>query len=193
MAPLPQNNTDRLFLDYVTGNSPTSREHTFQVRFSGGQGQLATVQSRALGFLSAPTASFYRDGWRVIRARYQAGGTNFSVPVSLISGLAAFVGNNTPTYAERFEAVEITFQGRSFSSGRRVDVSLYTALSDAQLNFRVPTGPTALPAQLGAMVAQLNGASADNAFLSIDGTFASFYSYANYNYNSYWERRSRTT
>lgn len=190
MAPLPANNTHRAFFDYVTGNSTTSREHTVAVRYDPARVDVADVQTRFLAVLQALTAANFRQGWRVIRVRIQAAGTNFSTPVSVISGLASFLGTaTTPTYNARVEAVEWTMQGRSVSTGRRVDISLYTALADATGNFRYTAADLS---QVTATITALNTQSAAGAFLTIDGTAANWYAYFNANYNSYWESRSRT-
>lgn len=193
MAPLPANSTSRLFLDYVTSDLASATEHTLQVRFTGGQGNLSNAFARAFAFINAGGTTFYRSGWRVIRARFSGEGQDFSVPVTLTTELANFVGTGSNTYQPRYEAVEITYQGRSGTTGRRVDVSLYTALGDAALNFRLPAGPTGLAAAVQAQVAALNGSVAAGAFIAVDGSNANWYPYANFNYNSYWERRSRVS
>lgn len=193
MAPLPQNSTDRLFVDYITGETATALEHTLQVRMSGGQANVVVVQGRVLAVLNALTPIAFRLGWRVLRCRFQAQGTDFSIPVSVVPGLAAFLGSGGGDYQPRMEAVEDTFQGRSNVTGRRVDLSLYRAVTDAFSNFRVPNGPTGFPAAVGNAVANLNSSAGDGAFLAIDGNPPTWYQYLNQNYNSYWERRLRSS
>lgn len=192
MAPLPQNNTARLFFDYVTGNLVTSQEHTFAVRMSGSQGDIANVQERVRTVLAGMGSNSFRVDWRILGVRFQAAGTDFSNPVTLIPNLASFVGTGNPAYDARVEAVEDTFQGRSTTSGRRVDFSLYRALTDAPSNFRWLGGTTGFQAAVRAAVTALNASVALGAFLAIDGSAVVWRDYLNANYNSYWERRIRT-
>lgn len=192
MAALPQNNTDRVFIDYITGNSSTSREHTLAIRKNGAT-TAEDTQVRFLALLNAFGAASFRVGWRVLRVRLQLLGTDFSIPQLVDTGLAAFVGTFNTGYTPRVEAVEETFQGRSGTSGRRVDISLYRAATDAADNFRTPGGATGLPAVVRAVVSSLQlSSSTVGCFLTIDGNVPTWYDYMNSNYNSYWEARSRT-
>lgn len=192
MPPLPANNTDRVFFDYVTGNAPTSREHTVAVRFNLTEVSVENVQGNFLDFLGALGATNFRDGWRVIRTRVQYATTNVSLPYALEPALAAFEGTSAATYNSRFEAVEDTFQGRSSTTGRRVDFSLYRALDDSDGSFRVESGGSGLPLVVAAAVDTLNTYAPFGTFIAIDGTLNTiWYPYMNRNYNSYWERRAR--
>ena len=193
MTALPQNNTNRLFIDYVTGTSATSVEHTMAVRMLNGV-TVTQAQNAVAGFLISLGEGNLRQGWRVLRVRYQAAGTAFSVPQVIEDELFGILGTYSGDYSPRFEAVEDTFQGRSFSTGRRVDLSIYRAASDAVSNFRVNAGEAGFPAAVGAASAFLNSAvAAPGAFVCIDGTQPVWYTYLNMNYNSYWERRIRTS
>lgn len=185
MAPLPQNNTDRLFFDYITGSNATSVRHTVQMRIAPEVTDPAASQASFFNLLSALGAGTFRSGWRVEGVRFQAAGTDFSLPLTLSANLQAFVGTGgSPGYLARFEAVEETFQGRSTTSGRRVDISLYRALSDANTNFR-----TGMPV---AVQTALSVASGSGDFVCVDGTLPIWYTYINSNYNSYWEARVRS-
>lgn len=193
MAALPSNNTDRVFFDYVTGNLATSREHTCAVRFSLADNTVEAVQGIFLDLLGALGASNFRNGWRVLRTRVQYATTNVSLPYALEGTLGAFVGTGgSPTYNARYETVEDTFQGRSSSSGRRVDFSLYRAMDDSESTFRVEAGLSGFGIVVGQAVATLNSYAPNGVFITIDGTANTiWYPYMNRNYNSYWERRSR--
>lgn len=193
MVALPANNTDRVFFDYVTGNLSTSREHTCAVRFNLVENTVEAVQGAFLDLLGALGETNFRAGWRVLRTRVQYATTSVSLPYALDAALGAFVGTGgSPTYNARFETVEDTFQGRSSSSGRRVDFSLYRAMDDAESTFRVEAGLSGLGIVVGQAVATLNTYAPAGIFISIDGTGNTiWYPYMNRNYNSYWERRSR--
>lgn len=190
MPPLPQNNTARVFYDYVTGNEPTSREHTVQLRYNA-DGSIEEVHQLFTDVLTALTPASFRDGWRIVRARRQSIGVSFSLPTVLPPGLATFVGTGNSPYSPRFEAVESTFQGRSPSTGRRVDLSLYRANGDAVEDFRFEADGTLLGQAIGAAVAALTAGSAAGSGVTVDGSPAVWYPYMNENYNSYWETRSR--
>lgn len=186
---LPENLTDRTFVDYVTGAGPGAVEHTFQMRSTPGALDASDSQQRILAVLSAYGAGSFWAGWRVVRIRFQAAGTTVTLPQSIIPALASFVGtaagsqpNNAP--------IELSFQGRSATTGRRVDLSLFGAginPADVPAGYRVPVTPGVGP--YGAVIAAL-GAD-PNAFITKDITSPSWYPYVNVNFNSYWERRAR--
>lgn len=190
MAPLPQNNTARVFFDYITGNQPSSTEHTVAWRSTGPGTTNADVQNTFLGFLQALGAGTLMAGWRVLRVRVQEQGQNFSLPVPVVAGLAAFVGTNASTYPQNREAEEWVWSGRSATSGRRVDFSLYGLAPLVPANFRFPVGGSS-PAWVAGTVNYLNGTSAPVGPLVIDFTEPTWYQYVNVQYNSYWEERIR--
>lgn len=184
MAPLPANNTDRWFLDYVTGSHAGATEHTMQLRLGSNAG-IDGASAAFLAILNGVGASNFYLGWKAIRMRYQAAGTNFSIPTSPGASLAAFAGTGTGAGTDVIEAIEATVQGRSLSTGRRVDISIY-GIKTTVTNFRV----TATVAPWSTLVAALNGLV--NPALAVDGSIVTWYAYVNFNYNSYWERRKRS-
>jgi hypothetical protein len=187
VAPLPQNSTARYFFDYVTGNAATSREHTAQMRCSNATSESA-AQEGFWALLDAMGTARFGSGWRVIRVRYQPAGVDFSVPVALNATLASFIGTGG-NISPPSEAIELTFQGRSFASGRRGDVSLYGTVGySLTTNYRLTPGEATWVA---AAVAVLNAAESD-LWRAIDGSRLTWYPYANWNYNSYWERKLRS-
>lgn len=192
MAALPDNFTSRLFVDYTTGDQTTSQEHTFQIR-GGGEGVTGdTLQDYAELFLLGVGAQNLRVGWRVLRARLQQANTSFSVPLTLTTGLDAFVGTNAGALAAQDEAREWAWEGRSFTSGRKVSVSLYGLVASTPPNFRLVAGGSS-PAWVQASINALNNPSVPtNVGTTIDGTKPTWYGYINVQYNSYWERRIRS-
>lgn len=187
MAPLPQNSTARYFFDYVTGNAATSQEHTVQMRVANPVTDVS-AQDGFLALLNAMGTARFGNGWRVLRVRYQASGSDFSVPIALTASLAAFVGTGGAV-SPPSEAIELTFQGRSRVSGRRGDLSLYGTVGySLTTNYRLTPGEASW---VGAAVLELNQAEA-GLWLAIDSTGLEWYPYANWNYNSYWERKLRS-
>lgn len=191
MAPLPPNSTNRLFFDYISGNLATSIRHTVAVRYDPADRDVGDVQEDFLNVLQALGASALREGWRVLGTRVQAAGAEVTLPVTTIVSLAGFVGSATGPYSRSVEAVEATFQGRSPTSGRRVDFSLYTAAFGVGDAFRYPVASSGFGATIAAALAELETASAAGSFLAIDGSAPSWYDYLNVQYNSYWESRIR--
>ena len=191
MAALPANSTNRLFIDYVTGNEAGSQQHTVSCRYDSATLDVGDVQEAFLDVLQGISAALFRTGWRVIATRVQGAGTAFSLPVTTIVSLAGFTGTASPSYQPRLEAVELTFQGRSPTTGRGVDFSLYTAVIDVGDSFRFNSGSVAAPWVATALTA-LRASTTAGAFQSIDGAAPIWYDYVNANYNSYWERRLRT-
>lgn len=189
MAPLPQNNTDRWFLDYVTGTGPTSAEHTMSVRLGPDAG-VDGASGVFLGVLNGIGSANLWAGWKPIRMRLQKAGTKFSLPVGMGSALSAFIGTGSnQDYRATTEALELTWQGRSFTTGRRVDLSLYGFRQTGILGEFRYTSAAFAPG--GAVVASLSAQTGASAPLAIDGTEVTWYEYTNFNYNSYWEGRIR--
>lgn len=192
MAPLPQNNTALMYFDYTTGNTSTSQEHTFVVRTREvlTATQIANVQAAAGALLTGITPGNLRQGWKVIRARKQDAGANFSLPVPLDAFLTAFVGTGPSSSVASAEALEWSFQGRSQTSGRRASVSIYGLVLGIPATLRLDAVGTGW---VGSAVGALNDASeASVGWDAIDGTQVSWYPYVNANYNSYWERELRS-
>ncbi len=188
MAPLPTNTTARVFYDYVTGDGLTAKEHTFAIR-ADSEVPPDTVDAGVRAFLLALGPTTFREGWRIIRSRFHPAGADFSLPRSVTAALAEFIGTNTVAMTDDREAIEWTWQGRSVTTGRRVDFSLYGLNWLIPPSFRLESGGSS-PAWVAASVDALN-ALTSGVFLCIDGTSPVFYDYVNANYNSYWERRIR--
>lgn len=188
MAPLPQNSTARVFLDYVTGSAATAVEHTMAFRVGDGvEGPI--ISGNILDFLASIGMAKFRAGWKPLRLRYQAAATNFSVPLEMSALLAGFLGTGGASgYNDLSEAIEFTFQGRSYTTGRRVDISVY-GIDQNVLQFPRFLPGSAYTPWLSATLTVLNGES--SPFLAIDGTKPVWYPYVNGNYNSYWESRAR--
>lgn len=188
MAPLPENNTGRYFVDYVTGNVAVSQEHTLVVRCATTAGGVQ-AQDAVLSFLGSIGAVNFRPGWRVLRVRHQEAFTDFSVPVPLTATLSAFVGTFGSAGAAWGEALEARWVGRSSLDGRRTALSLYGLAINIPDNFRLPAGGSS-PAWVQNSINNLNGAS--NPFYTISGSEPVWYDYINVQLNSYWESRLRS-
>lgn len=181
MAPLPANNTSRLFIDY----SANGREHTLMLRYPDDTSPPdSTVLEGIDDFLIAcnplmPT-NWVFQGWR-----YSLEGSLVTLPLggapTTFAGTATAVTAEAPAY--------ITFVGRSVL-GRRARIFLLGAgftpaqeqgtLSDYRLyrseNAAVDAAYIALEASL---------------VQAIDDANIDWYNYANLGYNAYWQRAVR--
>lgn len=182
MAPLPPNNTGRLFLDYTTG----VHEHTLSVRFDS-----ATTLAPAANFLSI----FLNDielllpaSWQVTGARYQMPLTDLTLPYSDPT-LTSFAGGGGGTLQAYEEPREWVYVGRSSVTGRRWELSIYGLLLATPGDYRLGTG--SLPPAIGASLDTIASATSTGAWVAIDGNEFVVYPYVNCNFNSYWEARQR--
>lgn len=188
LAPVADNNTDCWYLDYYTGHATTGVEHTWRMRLPPTAG-VDGASGVFYHLLNAIGAANFWTGWKPLRMRYRASGSNFTVPAGMGASLSAFVGTGAMTnYTSSFEAVEHTVQGRSPSTGRRVDYSLYgIKLGGMPGAFRYLSSAGAPYTNWIAAHATL-----PTLVLTRDGSSATFYPYVNLNFNSYWETRIRT-
>lgn len=175
MAPLPDNNTQRTFIDY---SGPTG-EHTMQVRFDGDANFGGLIAyTNTLAVLLADTLWDQMD---VTGLRYSGPGQNFSInlPFTPISGALAV--NLDPADFPRF----VSFVGRS-TQGRRVRFFVWGVPFVTPDNYRFPLG---VAQQLDDLH---SGLSVDTADLcAIDGQPFVLKNYINVGYNSYYERKRR--
>jgi len=188
MAPLPANSTNRLFIDYVTGDQATSQEHTLGMRYAS-TATPQEAQESVAEFLSGVGAGTFKTGWRVLRARFQLAGGNVTLPVNLITTLGSFQGTSSGSLSSSSEAREWRWVGRSYPDGRRSGVSLYGLTATFPENFRYPLGgasPPWIANSIGALLV------AEPQWLGIGGDPILWYEYVNVQYNSYWERRLRS-
>lgn len=185
LAPLPQNNTNRLFIDYVsqTGGIP----HTFAMRYEDSL-TLTGALGAAYSFLDAIGESHFATGWSVQAVRVQGEGAGFSLPITPSTDLAGFVGTGGALERSQ-EAREFTFVGRSPYSGRRCKLSLFGIQGVAlTTSYRVELPDASYP-WLQDGVDVINTVAA--AFIAIDGTQPVYYNYVNWQYNSHWEGELR--
>jgi hypothetical protein len=184
MAPLPPNSTGRVWFDYVTGVGATSQEHSVMFRISDFDTDGDSWSTGFLGVLNGFGAGAFREGWKVLRGRVSAPGSNISLPFTPNAALRAFLGTAVAGGTAVAEALEDTVQGRSLTTGRRVDFSLYKGTGFVDPTFRYGAPPALLTALSSLNIYGLGAV--------IDGTLASWYTYVNQNYNSYWERELRS-
>lgn len=192
LPPLPENNTDRLFIYYTSGGGSTAQEHVFTVRYNGALAQPFDIMSD-LGEtmdLAGMEAELF-VGWQVLRAETQAEGSQFRFPVSVPATLSNIVGAAGGAQTPIAQAREIRLIGRGLTSGRRVSLSLYgvaqSAITGDDFRFE-PTGTNPLLDVLTFVKGLgLTGA----AFTNIGKGTTQWYDYVNWQSNSHWETEQR--
>lgn len=190
MARVPVNLTWRYYFDYVT--AAAGAEHTFMVRPDSSVGSDSTaVQAAVLGYLQAAGQTFFRVGWRIIRARRAEPNSDITTPVALTTQLSSFAGTVGTTYTADREAWEWRFIARSPSSGRRSALSLFGFHPNVSSPVWRVTIQTATWGTVVANVTTYLNGSANNFFRAVDGSALAWYPYANLGVNGYWTRRTR--
>lgn len=174
MAALPENNTDRIFVDYQNAIA----QHTLVVRTIP-EATFEQLGADILDFLANVGALVANS--TVTRTRFSQANTNFSVPVDM--NLDGYVfGSGAATLDTN--PIAITFVGRS-NGGRRARASIFGYTGGASA-YRVTTTESAAVAEV---VSTLNAQS--RAFRAIDFLQPIWYSFADIKPSDYWVRRSR--
>jgi hypothetical protein len=177
MAPLPENTTDRFWLDYTDGINP----HSFQARFAGGLTAVPNIATQVDNFFLALSPILY--GLTVLGARFSLAGTTISQPYTW-TGEASYGNFAMPaTLAPR----QLCFLGRG-ADGRRVRWFVFGWEAAPPTPFRLDLSN---PAELGDAWAILQAGPGTDAFLTISGGDPNLYSYVDVNYNSYFEEKAR--
>lgn len=180
MAPLPVNNTGRLFVDYIANG----RQHTAQFRY-GGSGEPPASFLEDVDAIIAAAGPFMPLDWTFVESRYVPSGGTFSLPAEYVpedmTGTIAVSAAEAPAFVSAI--------GRSLG-GRRVRVYFLGAGYSPAGNegnasdYRVTTTESA-PAL--ALVEAL----AASELVGIDGFNVGWKSYLNLGYNGYWQREVR--
>lgn len=189
MAPLPDNGTPRLFLDYTS----LGVEHTLLLRPAveltvSEQGAMANAWAAVLGAKMLNTDSIYA-------VRYSPQGANFSLNL-LYTPVPGALPANTTIWDQDPESVFLSWTARSTTTGRRGRYTLFTPVRSTTwpLDNRYSPGEDAVIDALRTNVTNLVGFGTTGVapLTAIDGTFQSVYAYTNIGLNAYWQREQRT-
>lgn len=175
MPPLPENNTDRLWVQYNSGAG--IHEMMFR-KITGASKPDFITQVRNFCTALAPLA---RNTGGFQAARYSTAGTDLSFP----EPWTLIAGTNTSAPGVGSRPAYYTFTGRS-SGGRKVRIFFFTPYVGLEDDFRRELGD--VPALDSARTVLVN---APQLIGSIEGIPATWYPYYNVGYNAYWTRRSR--
>lgn len=175
MAPLPENNTGRLFIEYTSAG----RAHTLLLRYpdevdgADAAGFAGPVIAAMKGVMASNDA--------VTGARFSAAGSNVSFPVAIVTGPGTGSAWTDPDAGAGFAS----WTGRS-ADGRDVKYTVFnTNVNPDTLGYRALVPGTVWQDFLDA----IDEATVKPRTISEGIPFMN--SYVNYGYNSYWQRKLR--
>lgn len=181
MAPLPENNTGRVLVDYTSN----TRSHTAQFRYAGAGAPDAAFLT-AVGQMMVVMESFMAVDYNLTGWRYVPQGGDFSIDIADTPPSVTGIGTTTLGEAPAF----LSFVGRSLGGKRCRLYFIGTNVSPADEgggigNYRLtPSESTALQDALDILVAA--------PFVAIDGLEPVWKDYANAGYHSYWQKAVRS-
>ena len=177
MAPLPDNGTPRLYIDYTSGG----QRHTMDIRLAAGSTTADAVSAYAAIVPAMVDLMPLTDS--VVGARFSASGSNLSFPLPVASEAGTNVDVPDPDNKPSFVSVT----GRD-ALGRRVRVTFFSAYFDTSAyGFRLDN-PTGLEAALHNAI---TGATVDAR--TISGAVPVWNPYLNVGSNAYFQRKARRT
>lgn len=173
MAPLPANNTSRVFVDYTDGTN----QHTVSCRFDESFSSAEEAVAQMAGFLNAHGQRSFLI--TIIGARSQGAGESVSLPITWTGDATYGSGLMSPTLAPR----QVLYLGRS-ADGRRIKVSMFGSNLSETDNFRTLASSVG---DVGEAIAVLEAAGLTGAFLTISNLVPLWLGYVSHNYNNHFE------
>lgn len=185
MAPEPENNTARLFLDY------TSRfvQHTLMLRLpdtASDPGAYATAYANILKQRMFDDDSFYG-------ARFSANGSHFSLPLAFTAVPGVIPAASTSAWLQDPESVFLSFIDRGNITGRKGRVEFFTAVPTTVWpgDNRYNPGDAAPIDTLRSNFAAAAKEGGTFPLVSIGRDLVTVYNYVNIASNAYWQRKQR--
>lgn len=176
MPALPDNLTARQYYDYQQG----AFQHTLMVRCTDSQ-SVADVDTTVNALWTAVAAQLV--GTTIIGVRRSAAGSDNSFPVSsTVAGTTYGSGTSTTLNCAQF----LTFVGRTVG-GVRSRLTFFGYDGSVPIDFRLTPADLAM---IGVAVGILN--SQAFIYLGADAGRPTWYNYANFGYNAYWQRNNRS-
>lgn len=186
MAPLPQNNTRRVFLDYTSNGVA----HTMMLRLPPLTG---TADSYAAGYATA-LAAYMRDSDSFFAARYGDQGADFTLPLDF-TPVEGLLGPETNVWNQDPESAQLSFVMRGLTTGRRARVEFFNCVAftpwpaDNRYN---PTEQATITSMLTDFT-DLAEQGGELPLVTIANDFVSIYGYVNIRLNAYWQNQQRLT
>lgn len=190
MAPLPDNSTARLYLDYTS----TGISHTMEVRLGAGADVVgaAVVASDLAGLFSIHMT----DNDSFTGARFSAQGQNFSLPITFtpVQGQISF-NNGAPWWTEDPQSAFISLVGRGNLTARKVRWIFFTPVKSVAwpADNRYAPGESAPidSLRLNFTTIVQSGGSTGEQIVTIGGDIPTVYGYVNIAKHGYWQRKQR--
>jgi len=185
MAPLPDNSTARLFLDYTSRHV----EHTLLLRFDG---DLPSAGSYATGYAEILANRMFDDD-SFFRARFSDAGADFSLPIAFTAVPGAIPAATTNSWAQDPESAFVSFVMRGLTTGRRSRVEFFTGVptpswpSDNRYN----PGDAAPIDTLRINFQNAAASGGTLPLITVGGDEVTVYGYVNIALNAYWQRKQR--
>jgi len=179
MADLPQNNTNRLFVDYTTGRV----QHTFTVRYES-PATAFDARDAAETFLTS-LSGILNGAWTTIGTRVSLAGSNISLPGPEINVVGD--GGAGPLDAG-LEPRFFSYSGRSIGEGKQLQLPIYGIVGNQEPDYRMELTDSA---SLNSAWEDLEAFSIGNVFIAIDGASVIWKKYINVGFNAYWQRQRR--
>lgn len=177
MAPLPDNNTPTLFVDYTSGG----QTHTSEVRLPSGASSGSAAVAAGVMAIVMKALLFPSDS--ITGARFRQAGSSVSFPVTF----TPVVGTQGGTPDDDNKPNFVSWTGRSID-GRRVKFTVFTrAVQPALQGYRDTTPSTGEQAVLAALTDN------DVDARTISGQAPIWNTYVNYGANAYYQRKARRT
>lgn len=179
MAPLPENNTDRVWVSYDDGIN----QHDLLVRHTGGPTNVGNVLSSISEFFTQLGPQLYAI--TIVAARYSVEGSPISLPVAW-EGPGGFGSGAMPaSVAPR----QLCYLARS-NNGRFAKWFIWGCKLETPGGYRFSLGDNTDLADAWNVISAAQ--AADNIWCAIDGTNPTLYSYIDVNFNSYYEAKARS-
>jgi len=177
MAPLPENNTHRMWVEYNDGINT----HELLVRYDDSGAGLTFAKSSANLFFQAISPQWYRCN--ITACRYSLAGSNVSLPTPWAASTAFGTGVMPGSVAPR----ELAWLARD-ANGRRTRWFMFGCLLETPATYRFALN---FNSDLAEAWGVISDAQNGGAFLSISGLNPEMYSYISVNFNNYYEEKQR--
>jgi hypothetical protein len=178
VSPLNPNNTGRFWLAY----NDNVNDHEMMVRFNTGAA-ISTVMGYVNDFLQTLHDNEVIYLLTVLGARYSGAGSDISSPI-VWTGAATYGAALMPLIIAPRETALL---GRT-SGGRRFRTFFYGLNITMPDTYRVPS---AGGNWVEDALAVISAANEDGVYRAIDGLAPTLYTYADLQFNSYWETQRR--
>jgi len=182
MAPLPENNTLRIWMDYSSGEE----QHSLLMRFDGSSPAASGISDRLTAIANAVWDNMW-DTDAIIGWRYSAPSSVISLPFDGPSGNGV-VTSGTPN--PESNAGFLGLAARSVA-GRQYHCNFFTQTVYSLAVYRQDYA--SLTSAQQDLHDAFNGIGIDVGadLVAIDGEALVFKQYANFGQNAYWQRKSR--